>query len=163
MSNEKFDPNQITFDEGLTRIQRGVKKAKVKLDGRVLTSRDEDVRKATLLLQVDNVPDGVRKWQLPISLNAPSQLFISTAAANTKVPAHSHRDGDGIRFIIAGSIIYKGVELTAGDWMFIPKGKGYSFDVGAHGATMGYCYCCSCACLNLHGEDVINPGVITPA
>jgi hypothetical protein len=162
MPNEKFDPNQITFDQGLDRIQRGRKKSKVKLEGRILTSRDDDVRKATRLLQVDNVPDGVQKWQLPVSLNQPSQLFISTAAANIKVPSHSHRDGDGIRFIIAGSITYRGTELSAGDWMFIPKGKEYSFEVGAHGATMGYCYCCSCACLTLHGEDVINPGIKQP-
>lgn len=162
MANEKFDPNQITFDEGLERIQRGLRKAKVKLEGRILTSRDEDVLKAVRLLQVDNVPDGVQKWQLPFSLNQPSQLFISTAAANTKVPAHSHRDGDGIRFIVAGSINYRGVELTAGDWMFIPKGKSYSFEVGKFGATMCYCYCCSCACRPLFGEEVINPGVLTP-
>jgi hypothetical protein len=159
----KFDPNQITFDEGLDRIKRGAKESKAKLEGRIVTSRDEDVRKVTRLLQVDNVPDGVHKWQLPVSLNAPSQMFISTAAALTKVPSHSHRDGDGIRFIVAGSIIYNNVELTAGDWMFIPKGKEYSFEVGRLGATMCYCYCCSCACLNLFGETVSNPGVLTPA
>lgn len=158
MANEKFNPNQITFAEGLDRIDRGVRKAKVKIEGRVLTSRDEDVRRATRLLQVDNVPEGVQKWQLPVHLDAPAQLFISTAAANTKVPSHSHRDGDGLRFIISGSIVYKGVELTAGDWMFIPKGKTYSFDVGKLGATMGYCYCCCCGGRELFGEDVVNPG-----
>jgi hypothetical protein len=163
VKNEKFDPNQITFDEGITRIQRGTKKANARLEDRILTSRDDEVRKVTTLLQVDNVPDGVQKWQLPVHLGAPSQLFISTAAANTEVPEHSHRDGDGIRFIISGSINYKGTELTAGDWMFIPRGKTYSFEVGQLGATMCYCYCCSCACLNLHGEEVINPGVFTPA
>src|SRR5215203_537234 len=126
MANQKFDPNQTTFSEGLERIKRGLSKAKVKLEGRILTSRDKDVLKVTTLLQAENVPDGVQKWQLPIHLNAPSQLFISTAAANTKVPSHAHRDGDGIRFIVSGSITYGDVELTAGDWMFIPKGKAYS-------------------------------------
>jgi hypothetical protein len=159
----KFDPNQINFEQGLERIERGLHKAKVKLADRVITSRDEDARKVTRLLQVDNVPAGFQKWQLPISLKEPSQMFISTAAAYAKVPEHFHRDGDGVRFIISGSIIYKGVELTAGDWMFIPKGKSYSFEVGPLGASMCYCYCCSCACFNLFGEDVINPGPLMPA
>jgi hypothetical protein len=160
MSKQTFDPNQTTFDEGLKRIQRGLKKSTVKLEGRIITSRDKDVNKTLKLLEVDNIPDGFQKWQLPVYLNAPSQLFISTAAANTKVPTHFHRDGDGIRFMISGSIIYNNIELTAGDWMFIPKGKGYSFEVGRLGATMCYCYCCSCAPRLLFGEDVSNPNPV---
>ncbi len=160
MSEKTFDPNQTTFDEGLRRMQRGLKKSAVKLEGRIITSRDKDVKKALKLLEVDNIPDGFQKWQLPVYLNEPSQLFISTAAADTKVPAHSHRDGDGIRFMISGSIIYKDIELTAGDWMFIPKGKSYSFKVGPLGATMCYCYCCSCAPRLLFGEDVSNPNPV---
>lgn len=163
MANQKFDPNQLTFDEGLERIQRGLTKAKVKLSGGILTSRDKDMLSATKALQVGNIPDGFKKWQLPIYLNAPSQLFISTAAAYTKVPSHSHTDGDGIRFIISGSIVYRGIELTAGDWMFIPKGKSYSFEVGPLGASMCYCYCCCCAGARLFGEDVSNPPVLQPA
>lgn len=160
MSERTFDPNQTTFEEGLRRIGRGMKKSGLKLEGRIITSRDKDVKKALKLLEVDNIPDGFQKWQLPVYLDAPSQLFISTAAANTKVPSHSHRDGDGIRFMISGSIIYKDVELTAGDWMFIPKGKSYSFKVGELGATMCYCYCCSCAPRLLFGEDVSNPNPV---
>lgn len=163
MATQKFDPNQLTFDEGLDRIRRGLKKAKVSLGKGILTSRDKDVQAASNALQVGNVPDGFQKWQLPIHLDSPSQLFISTAKANAKVPAHSHNDGDGIRFIIAGSIIYRGVELTAGDWMFIPKGTSYSFEVGKLGASMCYCYCCCCAGARLFGEDVINPPVLQPA
>ena len=161
--SQKFDPNLLTFGDGLKRIARGNERAKLKLNGRILTSRDKDVERATDILQVDNIPDGFKKWQLPVYLDSPSQLFISTAAANTTVPEHAHRDGDGIRFIVAGSIIYNGVELTAGDWMFIPKGQKYSFQVGRLGATMCYCYCCCCAGAMLHGEEVVNPGVLSPA
>lgn len=163
MTYQKFDPNQATFEEGLQRLDRAAEKAGVKLQGRIITSRDKDVNKLTEFLQVDNVPEGVRKWQLPVHLNKPSQLFISTAAANTKVPEHFHRDGDGIRFIVSGSIIYNNVELTAGDWMFIPAKVSYTFEVGRLGATMCYCYCCSCARARLFGEDVSNPSPLIPA
>jgi hypothetical protein len=49
-----------------------------------------------------------------------------------------------VRFIISGSIKYNGIELTAGDWMFVPKGEEYEFTVGPLGASMAYCYQCCC-------------------
>ncbi|MGL5058740.1 MAG: cupin domain-containing protein [Microcoleus sp.] len=164
MAERKFDPNQLTFDEGLNRIERASETVRIKLERRILTSKDEDVAKLTDALKVNNIPDGFQKWQLPVYLEAPSQLFISTAAPNSKVPKHAHRDGDGIRFIISGSVIYNGQELTAGDWMFIPAGHAYSLDVGKFGATMGYCYCCSCAGFELGIDgDVVNPAPFIPA
>ena len=84
-------------------------------------------------------------------------MFISVGNPGTKVPRHIHKEGDGIRFIAGGSIIYNGQELVAGDWMFIPKGEAYEFQVGPYGATMGYCYACCCAgkvALNF-GEEVM--------
>ena len=66
-------------------------------------------------LAIDNVPEGFRKWQLPVYLSEPSQLFISVAEPGVKVPEHAHEEGDGIRFIAGGSITYEGKELTAGD------------------------------------------------
>jgi redox-sensitive bicupin YhaK (pirin superfamily) len=145
MSQHNFDPNQLTCDEGLKRIERGSEQAVIKLERRILTSKDEDVAKLTSVLKVSNIPEGFQKWQLPVYLDSPSQLFISTAAPGSTVPKHMHREGDGIRFIISGSIFYNGQELTAGDWMFIPAGHAYSFDVGKFGVTMCYCYCCCCA------------------
>ncbi len=141
----EFNPNQLTFDDGLKRIQQAIEQVGIKLERRILTSRDKDVAQITKALKVTNVPDGFTKWQLPVYLEAPSQLFISTAAPFTKAPTHSHRDGDGIRFIVSGSIIYNGQELSAGDWMFIPAGHKYSFETGPYGALMCYCYCCCCA------------------
>lgn len=163
MQDRKFDPNQLTFEEGLQRIQRASEQVGIKLERRILTSKDEDVAKVTRALRVTNIPDGFQKWQLPIWLDSPSQLFISSAAPNSKVATHSHRDGDGIRFMISGSIIYNGQELTAGDWMFIPAGLEYSLEVGSFGATMCYCYCCCCAGFEIAGEDVINPPPLIPA
>lgn len=145
MTERKFDPNQLTFDQGLERIQRAEKKAGIKLERRIITSKDKDAARLTQVLEVDNVPEGFNKWQLPVHLETASQLFISTASPNAQVPKHMHRDGDGIRFIVSGSVVYNGQELTAGDWMFIPAGHAYSLEVGKLGATMCYCYCCSCA------------------
>lgn len=140
-----FKPNALTFDQGLERIQAAYKKAGVKKTHEILTSRDKNAVVLTEQLGVSNVPGGFKKWQLPVYLDKPSQLFISVGSPDADVPLHSHDEGDGIRFIVGGSIIYNGVELTEGDWMFIPKGQKYSFKVGSRGVTQCYCYCCCCA------------------
>ncbi|MEU7525455.1 cupin domain-containing protein [Saccharothrix sp. NPDC042600] len=154
--NREFNPNQVTFDEGLVRIQQVVER--VRLDTtKVVTSRQDDVAEAIKLLTVSAVPGGFRKWQLPVYLNRASQLFITVAEPDVEVPEHAHEEGDGIRFIVSGSITYDGEELSSGDWMYIPQGQKYSFKVGPRGATMCYCYCCCCAGRADLFEDVINP------
>ena len=142
--NPKFDPNTVTFAEGEVRVERALKRAGVDIRAQIVTSKDDSAQKLLKMLTVSNVPAGFTKYQLPIVLDR-SQLFISTGQPNAKVDEHSHNDGDGIRFIAAGSIEYNGQTLRAGDWMFIPKGKAYRFTVGPDGATMCYCYCCCCA------------------
>jgi len=97
------------------------------------------------ILEVKNVPPGFKKWQLPVALRCESQMFITFAPPNSKVPRHSHDEGPGIRFIMTGSILYKGKELTSGDWMYLPAGAEYEYQVGNLGAVMCYCYCCCCA------------------
>lgn len=109
-----------------------------------MTSKDKEAQELKRGLGIANVPDGFTKWQLPFVM-APSQLFITEAKAGAKVGEHSHDDGDGIRFIAGGSVIYNGMTLEAGDWMFIPKGARYSKEIGPAGAIMCYCYCCCCA------------------
>jgi hypothetical protein len=145
MGSKTFDPNRTTFDEGIARIREALEKAGLDTTGRILTSRDDDVARVCEALAVDNVPDGFRKWQLPVFLNCPSQLYITVADAGARAETHSHDEGDGVRFIVSGSINYQGKELSSGDWMFVPAGKEYSFEVGRLGAVMCYCYCCSCA------------------
>ena len=143
--DKPFNPGRLTFEQGLRRIKDAAKKTQLDQTSEIVTSRDTRAAKAQSLLKVDNIPDGFVKWQLPVYLEKPSQLFITVAPPDADVPEHSHDEGDGIRFISAGSINYNGQELTAGDWMFIPKGKTYSFKVGTFGAMMCYCYCCCCA------------------
>jgi hypothetical protein len=129
-------------EQGLDRIKKAVGNSDV--TNNIVTSRDPGIGDVVAKLKVTGAPQGFEKWQLPVYLNGPSQLFISAAAPNVEVGAHSHDAGDGIRFMVSGSILFDGKELTAGDWMFIPKGKKYAFRVGATGACMCYCYCCSC-------------------
>jgi hypothetical protein len=144
MTQGKFNPNRLTFDQGIERIREAADRAGFRAD-RVVTSRDSAAVRARDALAVDNVPDGFTKWQLPVYLSNPSQLFVTVAAPGVKASRHSHEEGDGIRFIAGGSIIYEGQELVPGDWMFIPAGQPYEFEVGPNGALMCYCYCCCCA------------------
>jgi|SRR6185369_3005684 hypothetical protein len=139
-----FDPNKLTFEDGIRRIQTAAKKAGVDLMSEIFTSREASVRKLTRALETKNIPGGFTKFQLPVALGR-TQLFLTSAPPNVKVPKHSHNDGAGVRFIVAGSITFNGQELSAGDWMFIPKGRPYQFEVGPLGATMFYCYECCCA------------------
>ena len=98
-----FNPNALSFDQGVERIREAAKAAGLRTDA-IVTSRDQPVTKAVRALAVSNVPPGFTKWQLPVYLDCASQLFMSFAGPNTKVPPHSHGEGDGIRFILSGSI-----------------------------------------------------------
>jgi hypothetical protein len=140
-----FKPNALTFEQGIQRIESALEKTGLRLGKKILTSRDPRVREAAEVLKVKNIPGGFKKWQLPVYLNGPSQMFLSIGAPDVDVPAHSHDEGDGLRVIIGGSILYDGRELTEGDWMFIPMGEKYKFKVGPGGASMFYCYRCCCA------------------
>jgi len=139
----EINTNWITFEEGLERIRQTVGK-QFDQQRKIVTSRDSEVAPLTEKLRVPGLPAGFIKWQLPVYLNGPSQLFISVAAPHSEAGEHSHDAGDGIRFIVSGSINYAGKELTAGDWMYIPQGKRYGFRTGPLGAVMCYCYCCCC-------------------
>jgi hypothetical protein len=144
MENVNFKPNSMTFNQGADRVKSAIANAGIKMEGKIITSRDKELTGLLESLEVKNIPSNFKKWQLPFIFDR-SQLYVSVGAPEAKVPEHSHDEGDGIRFIVSGSINYKGLELTAGDWMFIPKGSRYSFDVGRFGATMFYCYSCCCA------------------
>lgn len=154
-AKSNFEPVHIPYDEGIERIKKALNESGIVLGSRILTSRDADVVKACNLLAVDQMPKGFTKWQLPFFVGG-GQFFITSAEPNTSIGRHSHTD-DGVRFIISGSIIYDGIELNAGDWMFIPKEKSYSFKVGPLGASMCYCYECCCAKRDLSHNEVINP------
>lgn len=144
MTESNHLSNTLSFEEGLERMNKAAQQVGLQVGKEVLTSRDEKVKKAQALLNIKNVLPEFVKWQLPVYLDRPSQLFITVAPPNVKVPTHSHNEGAGIRFIASGSIYYKGTELTTGDWMYIPEGTKYEFETGPVGACMCYCYCCCC-------------------
>lgn len=152
-----FKPNRLTRMQGVQRIQSALKRAGITLGKRVITSRDADMTRLREALRVTNIPKGFQKYQLPVILRCADkvsftntdadgvQFFVTLAQPHAKVGKHSHNEGAGLRFIAGGSITYKNQELTSGDWMYIPKGAAYEFNVGPQGAVICYCYCCCCA------------------
>jgi hypothetical protein len=141
----QFQPNLRSLHACVELIENATKEYGFDKNREIVTSKDDLMLTLREKLKTKNVPDGFTKWQLPVFFETPTQLFISVGSPNVKVPPHSHEEGPGIRFIATGSIIYAGKELTSGDWMYIPKGKPYSFDVGPYGVSMFYCYSCCCA------------------
>jgi hypothetical protein len=140
-----FAADHLSAEEGLNRLLKVTSAAGFAQRGRIITSRDEDVRELRHELIIGAVPEGFQKWQLPVYLPEASQLYLTVAEPNAEVPEHSHPEGDGIRFVVSGSIHYGAHELVPGDWMFIPAGVAYKLRVGDLGAVLCYCYCCSCA------------------
>lgn len=140
-----FNPNKSTIERCIVQLREVQAKHKINTKT-ILTSRDPICRKlAYSTLNVENVPEGFTKTMLPVFFEDATTLYISSGAPGAVVPEHSHDEGDGIRFMISGSIEYGDKELTEGDWMFVPAGAKYSFKVGPRGATMFYCYSCCCA------------------
>ena len=145
MSQRSFE--FITFQEGVTRIKQSLADHGFGSEYRdsVTTSQDEHAIAMREALKIGNLPEGITKWQLPIYWEGKgAQFFISVAAPNTKIEEHSHSEGDGLRFVVGGSISHEGRELGVGDWMFIPQNVPYSLQVGDMGAIMCYCYQCCC-------------------
>ncbi len=143
----EFDPNRSTFQQCAARVKE-VQGATTGFPiGKITSSRDDAVLKAAKALSVSNVPGGFKKQQLPVMFDGGpgAMFFLSVGSPDVEVKSHSHDEGDGLRFIVSGSIAYDGKQLSAGDWMFIPKGQKYAFTVGPHGAVMAYCYQCCCA------------------
>jgi hypothetical protein len=137
------ESNNLTFDEGVERINQALKEARLEVGNEIITSRDEKVMKVQELLDIKNMPQGFKKWQLPVMLRCESQMYITVASPNAKVSQHLH-EGPSIRFIVKGSIRYNGTELTAGDWIYIPADVQYALEAGSDGGTTCGCYCCSC-------------------
>ena len=131
-----FQPEDITFQEGLQRIGAARQKTRVSQEDRILTSRDPGISDMREDLRVSGLPEGFEMWQLPVTVGRTLQ-FIGVAAPRARMPAHRHNQ-PVLRVILSGSITYEGKELTAGDWMYIPAGKEYSFQAGHLGATFLY-------------------------
>ncbi|MFG2142756.1 cupin domain-containing protein [Streptomyces sp. NPDC048696] len=136
-----MSPSYPRFDEALAHIRHAASKAELNLEG-IITSKSPGVEEATKALTVE-APRGFRKWQLPVYLDGPAIEYLTVADPGASVGRHSHQ-GDGIRYIMSGSIIFNGTELTTGDWMYIPANVEYAFETGRFGAVMSSKYQCCC-------------------
>lgn len=134
---EAFTPKEITFAEGVERLQAALTRAGVNLDSGILTSRDPRLHALRDELRLPGLPDGFTMWQIPVPLNR-SLLFLQVALPHAQMPEHRHPHAPVFRLVVSGSIIHAGIELTVGDWMYVPKGIAYSFTAGALGAAVMY-------------------------
>jgi hypothetical protein len=84
MATASFNPNRLTFEEGLKRIEEAATRAGVDRE-RTLTSRDDEVIRALDALEIENVPDGFKKWQLhPVSRFPVTRTTRATAYASSR-------------------------------------------------------------------------------
>lgn len=97
MSSKEFRPNRLTFDKGVERIKKALATVKTFRSGEIVTSLDPGVSDLQTLLQVDNVPQGFTKYQLPVFMEdiPGAQFFLSFGSPGSKVAEHSHEEGDG--------------------------------------------------------------------
>jgi mannose-6-phosphate isomerase-like protein (cupin superfamily) len=140
-----FQPDQLTFAQGLERIKRAMAQVPEFRQGKIVTSRTPGAEKLTELLKTEKVPGGFSKYQLPVYFEGGpgTQFFVTVGEPGAEVGTHSHDEGDGFRYIASGSIIFEGQELTAGDWIYIPRGQSYSFRVRV---IVIICSCYQCCC-----------------
>lgn len=138
-----WNPNDVTFQEGQKFFVKALKDLGLHPIKRILTSRDLEAKKANEVLLTRNVPLGFKKWQLPFSFYNPTNSYMTLGEPNMKVPTHSHIHGSGFRLIVTGSLTLNGdVELTSGDWFFVPKNTPYSYQVGPLGVSLFAAYEC---------------------
>ena len=130
-------PVEMSFQEGLDRVRAVLQKAGLDLEQGIITSRDPRVQALREELRIPAAAEGFEMWQLPITLRH-ALLFLSVARPGAAMPEHGHAGRTVFRLVISGSIVYEDTELTAGDWMYVPKGHRYAFRAGPSGATLLY-------------------------
>jgi quercetin dioxygenase-like cupin family protein len=140
-ANWKPDDSEIEGRTGGQRIKAALKKRRINITNRVITSRDPGMDEVRNDLRRPNMPPGIESWMLPFILEGGSVVaFLTVAQPGAVVPIHSHKR-DLIRFVVSGSIITNGIELKSGDWMFVPKGTEYGYSAGLNpGAIVYHCY-----------------------
>jgi quercetin dioxygenase-like cupin family protein len=124
---------------GARRVAAALRRNGVQYGKGVITSRDKGVAAAQSDLKREGMPPGVESWQIPFVLRLTGDIltFITRMEAGATVPAHSH-DHAVVRFIFEGSLKYGRVNLTVGDWMYVPAGHVYSVKAGPRGCSITY-------------------------
>ncbi len=108
---------------------------------RIVTSRDPGMDQLRYALRREGMPPGWETWQLPVHLlESPTFFFLTSSAPGAVLPEHSH-SVDQLRVVLSGGLIYNGVELKTGDWMYVPKGKSYGLSASLNpGCVHMYAY-----------------------
>jgi mannose-6-phosphate isomerase-like protein (cupin superfamily) len=120
------DDSIIEGETGKKRIREALERLGFKTDeDRVITSRDPGMDEVRFHLRREKMPPGYEQWQLPVKLSGETFFFLTLAQPGAVVPTHRH-ERDLFRIVVWGSVIYNGIELKQGDWMFVPKGVPYS-------------------------------------
>lgn len=139
------DDSVIEGETGKERIREALKRHRIKTDeSRVITSRDPGMDEVRFHLRRENMPPGYEQWQLPVKLTGETFFFLTVGQPGAVVPTHSHKR-DLFRIVVWGSVIYNGIELKQGDWMFVPAGVEYSLSTAMNpsspaGAMTWHCY-----------------------
>jgi len=135
----EFDPDESILDEN--EIESILREHGLTLSETV-TSRSPRMDEVTYAMRRRNQPDGWLSWQLPAYLKSKtSTFFLSAGAPGAILPGHAHEFGQ-FRIVLSGGVIFNGVELKSGDWMYIPAGKPYSLTASLNpgGGTTHYMY-----------------------
>jgi quercetin dioxygenase-like cupin family protein len=127
---------------GVRRVIAALKKAGIRTEGRIITSRDKGMGQLRKTLARTHMPKGFSQWQLPVVLGTrgPVLAFITVGEPGAEVPEHAHK-AMLFRVIIAGSVHFRKQRLAAGDWMLVPEGVSYSLRGGEFGFIILHCYC----------------------
>jgi hypothetical protein len=143
----EFHPDDSFLEKGrqtgIDQINDALKKFGFDTDrDRILTSRDPRMDQVRNALMRQNMPPGWQSWQVPAYLASKySFFFLQVAQPGAVLPEHGH-EVDQFRMVLSGGVIYNGVELKSGDWMFIPKGKEYGLSISTNPgpAVITYAY-----------------------
>ena len=137
----KPDDSIIEGRGAAQRIRSALRKRRIEVKDRVITSRDPGMDEVREALRRKDMPPGFQSWQIPVVLeDGPTIFFLTVAEPGATVTTHTHKR-DLFRLMVSGSIITNGIELKPGDWMFVPSGTAYSYSAALNpGAVTYHCY-----------------------
>lgn len=128
-------------EAGTHDVDVALEKRNLSLD-RILTSRDVGIDMARYELRKPQ-PAGWQSWQLPVYIRSKVTFyFLQVAQPGAILPEHEHEVAQ-FRIVISGELLYNGIELKGGDWIYTPKGAKYTLSVGTNPARpciILYCY-----------------------